>query len=59
LSGPEVAAEVGAAVDRTNDAIDRDLSEAQVRPPRQDEPAVDLIERNEFHGRIRVVGLSG
>jgi hypothetical protein len=53
--------EVANMVDvRSNRRCDRsDLPEAHVLPPGQGEPAVDLIERNELHGRIQAVGLSG
>jgi hypothetical protein len=44
--GSEVAAEVGAAIDRTDDAVDRDLLEAEMGTSGKGQPTTDLIERD-------------
>ena len=42
--GSEVAAEVGAAVNGPDDAVDRDLLQAEIRAPGEGQSAIDLVE---------------
>jgi hypothetical protein len=42
--GSEVAAEVGAAVNGPDDAVDRDLLQAEIRTPGEGQSAIDLVE---------------
>jgi hypothetical protein len=56
--GSEVAAEVVAAVDGPDDALDGDLLQAKVRPPRVREPAAHLAEGNELHQPARSIETS-
>jgi hypothetical protein len=51
-SRPEVTVEVGAAVDRTDDALDRDLPHAEIGLTRNSEPPSRLLERDQPHDRI-------
>jgi hypothetical protein len=44
--GSEVAAEVGAAVNRPDDAVDRDLLQAEIGAPGEGQSATDLVERD-------------
>jgi hypothetical protein len=44
--GPEVAAEICAAIERTDDAVDRNLLKAEIRTPGKRQPATDLVERD-------------
>jgi hypothetical protein len=41
--GFEVAAEVGAPVDGPDDAVDRDLLQAEIRVSREGQSAADLV----------------
>ena len=51
--GSEVAAEVVAAVDGADDALDGNLLQAEIRPAREREPAAHLVEGDELHQPAR------